>query len=56
MEDNLLRLSWFKRQNSFGMGGYGGKAILIDVEDPRIVILHLNIITIKDLNIILKNY
>ena len=24
----------------FGMGGYGGKAILIDVEDSRIVILH----------------
>ena len=24
----------------FGMGGYGGKAILINVEDSRIVILH----------------
>ena len=24
----------------FGMGGYGGRAILIDVEDSRIVILH----------------
>jgi hypothetical protein len=24
----------------FGMGGYGGKAILIDVEDSRIVVVN----------------
>ena len=29
-----------KNKVVFGMGGYGGKAILIDVEDSRIVILH----------------
>ena len=29
-----------KNKIVFGMGGYGGKAILIDVEDSRIVILH----------------
>jgi len=29
-----------KNKIVFGMGGYGGKAILIDVENSRIVILH----------------
>ena len=35
-----LNYPGLKNKIVFGMGGYGGKAILIDVEDSRIVILH----------------
>jgi len=38
----------------FGMGGYGGNAILIDVENSRILVLNSLHYIIENINIITK--
>ena len=40
----------------FGMGGYGGNMILIDVENSRILVVNSLHYNNKNINIITKNY
>ena len=40
----------------FGMGGYGGNAILIDMENSRIVVINSLHYNTENINIMLKNF